>query len=365
MTRPSDRVPDEYDDLLKDVAGISDADLERLMGGGGPPVDDSLAVEEIEPGTRIGGTVVELRDDEVLVELDGKNLGVIELGEFEIGEIPRPGTEIQAEFVRYDAEKDLSILSVQSVRREVLWDALRVGAVLAGTVVDKNKGGLTLDIKGERAFLPISQIELTRVEDLDPYLGRQLHCEVTRFDRQERNLIVSRRRILEREAAARKAEVLEALSEGDVVTGTVSRMTDHGAFIDLGGVDGLLHMSRIRQTVKTGEGEPLHVGQKVTVLIATLDRERERIGLDFHRLEEDDWDQTIESYAVGDTVTGWVSRVESGRAVVRIDEGLEAIVPEEFLSSPEPPGTGSIVRGSIVAIDRANREVRLKPLLES
>ncbi len=362
MTRPSDEIPNEYDDLLKDVSGISDADLERLMGGGGPAVDDSLAVEELEMGTLVGGTVVEVRDDEVLVELDGKNLGIIEVGEFEIGEVPRPGAEIQAEFIRYDQGKDVSILSVQTVRTEVLWEGLKVGSVLSGTVVDKNKGGLTLDIKGVRAFVPISQIELTRVEDLDPYIGRQLECEVMEFDRRERNLVLSRRRILEAEAAVIKAKVLEELSEGDIVTGSVSRLTDHGAFIDLGGVDGLLHMTKIRQSIKSGESDPLRTGQKVTVQIATIDRDRERIGLDFHQLAEDSWDRTVESYSVGDTVTGWVSRLEAGRTIVRIDEGLEAEVPDEFYGSVEAPSTGSIVRGRIVAIDRVKREIRLKPL---
>ena len=251
---------------------------------------------------------------------------------------------------------------MQTVRTEVIWEGLKVGSVLSGTVVDKNKGGLTLDIKGVRAFVPISQIELTRVEDLDPYIGRQLECEVMQFDRRERNLVLSRRRILEAEAAVIKAKVLEELSEGDVVTGSVSRLTDHGAFIDLGGVDGLLHMSKIRESIKSGGSEPLRAGQKVTVQIATIDRDRERIGLDFHQLAEDSWDRTIESYSVGDTVTGWVSRLEAGRTIVRIDEGLEAEVPDEFYDSVEAPGTGSIVRGRIVAIDRVKREIRLKPL---
>ena len=362
MAKSTDGFQDEYNELLNNVSGMSDADLERLMGGGEPEGGKSLRVDQIESGTRVHVHVVEVRHDEVLVELDGKNLGVIDIEEFHPTELPAVGAQIDAEFVRYDPSKEASILSTQGVREQGFWEELKVGTILSGTVVATNKGGLTIDIKGERAFLPISQIARERVEDLDAYVGRKLQCEVTQVNRTERDLVVSRRVILDREAEISRQQAIENLSQGDVVTGTVTRINDHGAFIDLGGVDGLLHARRIRQMQTETGKDPVREGQKITVEIVSLDVEQGRVGLDVHRVAEDSWEELIESYAEGDHVTGWVSRVADAGVVLTIDEGLEALIPSgEIQRLSTEPEVGSILRVVVTKIDPAQRQVQVRP----
>ncbi len=358
MTQNRDPFEDEFEKSLVDAASMSDDELARLLDApaaapGGRP--DSF--ESLEAGDRVEGTVVEVRGGEVLVELDGKTLGVVDAEEYD-GEPPRPGTRVQAEFVRRDAARDLFVLSTRPVRTEVAWEELRVGMTLEGTVVETNKGGLTLDIRGMRAFMPISCIERQRVEDIEPYVGRKLRFEVTQVDRAERNLVVSRRAILDREAEAQRGEALEKLSRGDVVRGRVTQLNQHGAFIDLGGVEGLLHASKIaREMHGAGESgrEALEVGDLVEVEIVSIDRERGRVGLDFREIEENAWETLIEGYAVGDEVTGWISRVGDDGAVLSLEEGLEAIVPRQQVTSEMT--TGTIVTATITEIDRERQRI--------
>lgn len=364
LSKSNEEFRDEFSDLMKGAADLSDQDLERLLSGGSAAPKESLQAETLKSGTRVNGVVVEVRNDEILVELDGKNLGVIELDEFRSSEAPQPGETIAAEFIRYDALKEVSMLSTQNVRKEILWDELRVGQVVQGTVVETNKGGLTLSVHGERAFLPISQIALERVDDLDPYVNQKLTCEVTQFDRSNRNLVISRRNVLEREMEAQRDAALAALSEGEVITGTIRRITEHGAFVDIGGVDGLLHASKIHRQVKTSvESEPLREGQKITVEIASVDPERGRVGLDFHQMAGESWEQIVETYSEGDIVTGWVARVTTVGALVHLDEGLETLVPLETLNRMRtPPSAGSILRVRLTTIDRNQKVVLVEPI---
>ena len=350
---------DDYADPFGGVGDLSDAALEKLMSGGGAAAEEE-DVTQLEPGTRVSGVVLEAQGDELLVELDGKNLGVIELSEFDALEVPAPGTPIQAEYLRFDDSKDACVLSTQTVRTEIAWEELRVGAVLSGRVTETNRGGLTLDIKGIRAFLPVSQIEIERVEDLEPYVGRTLSCAVIRFDRASEDLVVSRRQILEEEREAARASALESLEVGSVRSGTVRRLDDFGAFVDVGGVDGLLHISKIRQAL--GSADALHVGQKISVVIHNVDAARGRIGLDVHHAEEDAWDESIQGYAVGEVVTGVVSRQTEAGVFLRIDEGLEAVVRPDHIAELGDSASGSIVKGRIVAIDSAERTVQVRPL---
>src|SRR5262249_26302806 len=228
-----------------------------------------------------------------------------------------------------------------------------------GTVVATNKGGLTLDFKGVRAFLPISQIELGRVEDLSPYVGRKLRCEVTSFDRGNQNLIVSRRPILEREAKVARERAIATLSEGQVLRGTVARITDHGAFVDIGGIDGLLP-GRGRGQLKKGAGE-LHEGESLQVRVVRVDRERGRVALERVEAEADGWGKAVEGYKGGEEVTGWVGRRTRAGLVLSIEEGVEGLIPKEHLSSlAEAPRPGAILKTVVTSIDPALRRITLK-----
>ncbi len=358
-SRQFEEQPDDFGFNLD----ISDADLEAMMSGGATSEEaQSLDLEQLEPGDRIHGVVVDLRGGELLVEIDSKTHGSIEETEFPEGEeLPAIGSEIVANFVRYDNNRDLVILSVHEARKEVFWEELRPGVILEGTVTATNRGGLTLDIKGARAFLPISQIELSRVEDLEPYVGKKLRVEVTQFDRADKNLVVSRREILQRQAEEMRGMALARLHEGEVLMGTITRINDYGAFIDLGGVEGLLHASKIRKEL--GQKDELEVGARLEVEVQHIDAERERIGLDFKSITTSDWHTTIEGYAAGDEVTGWVSRLDQDGAWVSIEEGVEGIITRTFLLDlADQPQRGSIVRAKIQKIDQDRERIELRPI---
>jgi ribosomal protein S1 len=235
-----------------------------------------------------------------------------------------------------------------------------------GTVTDVNKGGLTLDVKGIRSFLPLSRIDRGRVQEPESYLGERLRCEVLSVDRDSRNVVLDRRAILEREAEVIRERVLATLSEGQVLRGEIRRLTDHGAFVDLGGVDGLLPRSRIHAHSRSGDlEEPLKEGQELQVQIVSVDLERGRVSLDFKYVESDLWGQLIEHYSAGDEVTGWVSARNDEGVVISLEEGIEGLLPESTLHRlPEPPRPGTILKAVVASIDREARRLVLSPRRE-
>jgi ribosomal protein S1 len=346
---------DSFDDLLRDAGKITDADLERLMAGGSARTENPASASSLEPGTRVTGLVVDRRGGDVLVELDGKTHGLIEGAEF--------GQNVTATFEHYDEERGLARLSVRGARREIFWDQLRRGTLVEGNVIAVNKGGLTVDVHGVRGFLPISQVERGRVEDLSPYVGKRLRCEVTDFDASTHNLILSRRSVLESEAAVETTRVLATLTEGQSLRGAVVRINEHGAFVDVGGFEGLVPISKLR-AARRGPGEaPLAVGQHVEVRLVRVDRERGRVSLELNAVEVDSWARAIDSYTPGEEVTGWVSRRVEGGVMVSIEDGIEGFLPEEtFVLIEEPPRLGAIVKASIERIDIEARRMVLRPV---
>jgi small subunit ribosomal protein S1 len=342
---------------------MSDEELARLMGGGKAPSQSKVSPEDLEPGARLRGRVLEVTSAEVMLELDGKTMGLIERVEFPEGELPVPGAFIEAELVRYDSLREVCILTVGAVRSEAVWEEMRVGQRVEGLVTEVVKGGLVLDLKGTRAFLPISQIALIRVEDLTPYLGQRLGCEIQEIDRATRNVVVSRRVLLEEERAGERKKTLAALKPGDVRRGTVARVTEHGAFVNLGGVDGLLHTSRLqRRSAGDAGGTGLKVGQVVEVEVMSVDAARGRISLDFHHVAHDSWDTVIGGFKVGDEVTGWIQRIKPDGAFLSLAEGLEAFIP---LDPGAPPPAdlrpGVIVKAAITSIDASSHRIMVKP----
>lgn len=361
MPSPSRDFRDTFDDDERDIH-MSDEELEALLAGHGP-VASSAAPEigELEPGTRVRGVVIDVRGGEVLVELDSKTHGVIAEGEFD-DELPAVGGAIQATFERHDAARDLAILGVREARRQVMWDELRPGMVLEGTAIEVNRGGLVLDIKGVRAFLPLSQIDVARVEEPAHYVGQRLVCEVTSVDRADENLVVSRRVLLEREAETQRGLALSRLSEGEVLKGTVTRVSEHGAFVDLGGIEGLIHASKL-QHQRRELGEELRPGSQLEVVVTRIDRQRGRVSLDSRRVAGDTENRNLEGYETGDEATGWVTRISADGAHVSIEEGVVALMPRSFLLDlRDPPTRGSVVRVAITRIDRDKRLLEVKPV---
>ncbi|HZN60179.1 MAG TPA: S1 RNA-binding domain-containing protein [Planctomycetota bacterium] len=362
MTRAGD-FPDAFDDLWKEASQMSEADVERLLLGGGTSGQPSSRSTALAPGARVEGMVIEVRRGEVLVELDGKTLGVLSESEFDGVDLPRVGDRIRAQFERFDARKDVAVLSAGGVRREIYWEELRRGTIVEGTVTAVNKGGLTVDLKGNRAFLPASQVARQRVEDLAQFVGTKIRCEITDVDLSSRNIVLSRRTILEREQEAEQKNALARLSEGEVLRGTVTRQSDFGAFVDLGGVDGLIPANKIHALVqsKAIPAAPKE-GQVVEVIVTRVDKEKGRVGLELRQVASDRWKEAAEHYGVGDEVTGWVTRASSTEVALEIGDGLEAVFPESqvaLLGSDARPG--AILKAVVTAIDRDTRRILLKP----
>lgn len=354
---PEDGFPDMH---------MSDAELEALMAAGGLPIGRSpqrspeRELASLEPGTRVRGTVLDIRKGEILVELDSKTHGLIAQEEFGDDPLPAVGSVLDASFVRHDRKQGLAVLSVREARREVFWDELKQGMILEGLVTGVNKGGLTLDIKKIRAFMPISQIERERVEDPSPYVGQRLRCEVISVDRAAQDLVVSRRAILDREAAERRATALERLNEGDVLTGTVVRIADVGAFIDLGGIEGLLHRSKIAQhKAELDAIGGLGVGQKIEVEVSRIDAARSRVALDVRYRPAPGSNRSVGGYAVGEEVTGWVKRVTDDGAVLAFDEGMEGVILRCDMT--EAVKEGAVLKAKIADVDAAARRIELRP----
>ncbi|HNR99073.1 MAG TPA: S1 RNA-binding domain-containing protein [Planctomycetota bacterium] len=356
------------DERRPDAGGISDEQLEALMARGGMQGDKfgpepELDLPRCAPGTRLRGTVVNVRGGEIVVELAPKAHGFIPDGEFEDEPLPKVGARLEANFVRYDAARDMAILSIAQARTEVLWEELRPGMVLKGLVTGVNKGGLEVSIKGVRAFMPISQIERERVEDASQYVGKTLTCEVASFDRADRNVVVSRRAVLEREAREERGKVLARLNEGDQFDGTIVRLNEFGAFVDIGGAEGLLHRSKIEAYYREyGREKPLKAGQRLRVQVVRVEAGRGRIGLDFPRAQAAQVSRALEGYAVGETVAGWVRSIGAEGAYIALDEGVEGFVPSCDLGGLGASiRQGSVVRGTVARIDKEKNRIEIAP----
>ena len=213
------------------------------------------------------------------------------------------------------------------------WETLAIGQVVEGTVTGVNKGGLELDVKGMRAFMPAGQVDVYHVPDLNQFLNQRLTAEVTAFEREGRNIVLSRRNVLEREREEKKKQLLTELSEGQIRRGTVRSVMDYGAFVDLGGLDGLLHVSEMNFRRIHFPSEVVKVGDVVDVKILKLDREagKQRLSLKQAR-GVDPWADAASKYAPGTQLTGRVVKVETFGAFIEVEEGVEGLLPISEIS---------------------------------
>ncbi len=242
---------------------------------------------EVAPGQVRRGLVIDVDPQGVLVELGGKDQGVVALEQFE--EEPVVGEKIELEVVRYNRNDDLWVLSRQGAVEKSSWDTLQEGQIVEAFVEKTNKGGLEVKFGGVDAFMPISQISLYRVEDASEFVGQKLRCQVVEFDRRDKRVIVSARAVLEIEAERKREELLAELTEGDVREGVVRQVMPFGAFVDLGGVDGLVHVSQMSYVRVKDPAEVVKPGQKVKVQVLKIDRETNKISLGMKQVQPDPW----------------------------------------------------------------------------
>jgi ribosomal protein S1 len=282
--------------------------------------------QELESGAgEQKGKVIAVRGKSVFVDLGAKSEGVVPVDQFG-ADLPNPGDLIEIVVDRFDPDEGLLILSRKGAAVEANWENLRKGLIVEARVTKTNKGGLDVEVDGIRGFLPIGQIDLARVDDASVYVNQRLKVVVTEANQRERNLVVSRRELLERDREEQKEKTWAALEEGQVRPGVVRSIKDYGAFVDLGGVDGLLHVGEMSWSRLANPGEFLKIGQEVQVKVLRIDRDTKKISLGLKQLTPSPWDRVEEKFSRGMTVPGKVTRVMDFGAFVELDPGIEGLI---------------------------------------
>ncbi|MDX6475322.1 MAG: small subunit ribosomal protein, partial [Gaiellaceae bacterium] len=329
---------------------------------------------EINEGQVVHGTVVRVDKDEVLVDIGYKSEGVIPVSELSIRRSVNPadevslGDEIDAlVLTKEDAEGRL-ILSKKRARFELAWKnierAAESGEPVNGRVIEVVKGGLILDL-GVRGFLPASLVDIRRVQDLDEFLGQELRAKVIELNRSRNNVVLSRRAVLEEERKEQRQQILDKLQPGDVVEGQISNIVDFGAFVDLDGMDGLIHISELSWSHVNHPSEVLEIGQTVEVKVLDIDRDRQRISLGLKQTQSDPWQQVVENYHENDVVEGRVTKVVTFGAFVEILPGVEGLVhiselAQHHVENPrEVVSQGQPVNVKIIEVDGERRRLSL------
>ena len=328
----------------------------------------------INEGEVVHGTVVRVDKDEVLVDIGYKSEGVIPVSELSIRRSVNPadevglGDEIDAlVLTKEDAEGRL-ILSKKRARFELAWKTIEqkaeTGEPIVGRVIEVVKGGLILDL-GVRGFLPASLVDIRRVHDLDEFLGKELRAKVIELNRSRNNVVLSRRAVLEDERKEMRQAILDRLNPGDVVDGQISNIVDFGAFVDLDGMDGLIHISELSWRHVNHPSEVLEIGQDVKVKVLDIDRERQRISLGLKQTQSDPWQQVVEAYGEGDVVEGRVTKVVTFGAFVEILPGVEGLVhiselAQHHVENPrEVVSQSDVVNVKVIEIDADRRRLSL------
>lgn len=324
--------PNVDSSLEKEVdAALDGVSLDALYTKPSSPASAEVAAELRAKGLR-RGRVISINKDEVFVDLGGKAQGVAAMTQFEAE--PVVGQELDFHVERYEPADGLLILTRQGATSEnVTWENLEVGQIVEGEVTGMNKGGLELKVKSMRAFMPAGQVDLFFQKDISTFLGQRLKAEVTQFDREKKNLIISRRNILEREREAARAKKLEELAVGHLCRGTVRSVMEFGAFVDLGsGVDGLVHVSELAHRRVKSPKDVLKEGDVVECKVVKLDKETGKIGLSLKQAMADPWQDAASKYGVGTQLTARVAKVESFGAFLEVEEGIEGLLPISEIS---------------------------------
>src|SRR5690242_11326516 len=302
--------------------------------------DDFLAaiegtIKEFNDGDIVEGVIVRVDRDEVLLDIGYKTEGVIPSRELSIkhdvdpNDVVKVGDEVEALVLQKEDKEGRLILSKKRAQYERAWGAIEglkeADEPVKGTVIEVVKGGLILDI-GLRGFLPASLVEMRRVRDLQPYVGRELEAKIIELDKNRNNVVLSRRAWLEQTQSEVRSEFLNQLQKGQIRTGQVSSIVNFGAFVDLGGVDGLVHVSELSWKHIDHPSEVVEVGQEVTVEVLDVDLDRERVSLSLKATQEDPWQQFARTHQINQVVPGRVTKPVPFGAFVRVDDGIEGLV---------------------------------------
>ena len=291
------------------------------------------AIAKLKPGAIVSGTVVEVRADVVVINAGLKSEGIVPIEQFrnEQGELEvAVGDTVKVALDSLENGFGETVLSREKAKRAMVWDELEssmeAGEIVTGRISGKVKGGFTVDIRDVRAFLPGSLVDVRPVRDPGYLEGKELEFKIIKLDRKRNNVVVSRRAVVESENSAEREQLLEKLQEGAIVTGVVKNLTDYGAFIDLGGVDGLLHITDMAWKRVRHPSEAVEIGQELQVKVLKYDQEKNRVSLGLKQLGEDPWANIARRYPTGTRLFGKVSNLTDYGCFVELEEGVEGLV---------------------------------------
>ena len=348
-----------------DFSDISDDEMNQMIDG---------TLTEFDEGELVDGTIVKIERDEVLVDIGFKSEGVIPVRELSIRKDADPadlvsvGDKIEALVLQKEDKDGRLILSRRRAEYERAWilveEKFKAGEPVTGEVIEVVKGGLILDI-GLRGFLPASLVDLRRVKDLDMYMHTELEARIIEMDRNRNNVVLSRRVLLEEGRKNERAEILAKLTKGMRLKGTVSSIVDFGAFVDLGGIDGLVHISELSWNHVNHPSEVVKVGQEVEVEVLDVDLNRERISLGLKQTQPDPWIKLVEAYPVGTIVDGTVTKLVPFGVFVQLGDATEGLVhisemaPRHIETPAQVVKVGDVVKVKVMEVNPERRRISL------
>jgi small subunit ribosomal protein S1 len=330
------------------------------------------SLKSIKEGEVVRGNIIQVTDDYVMVDIGYKSEGQIRISEFtdEEGAVSaKVGDEVDVLLEYHEDENGEIVLSKEKAAKIKVWDEIskiyKDDGVIEGRIVSKVKGGLSVDI-GVQAFLPGSQVDLRPVRNLDSLIGQQCQFKILKYNKKRRNVVLSRRVLLEKEREALKSDTLDRLEEGKVLEGVVKNITEYGVFVDLGGIDGLLHITDMSWGRVGHPSEMCSIGDSIKVMVLNFDPEKERVSLGLKQLTEDPWSSVDERYPEGGRVTGRVVSLTDYGAFVELEPGIEGLIHVSEMSwtakvrhPSKVVSVGDIVEAVVLNLNKGNKRISL------
>jgi len=345
------------------MAGMDTRDLADLSAG--TIRDDYLSADAIGPGAELIGTVASVSGDEIILEFGVKAQGVMPRSQFGKKEVVNVGRRVDVTVERYDPNTDLLIVNRKGAMVRATWTNLSVGSIVEGRVTGVIKGGLEVDLKGIRAFMPASQVDVAPMKDISILLNQTLQAVVIELDVRGKNVLLSRRKVMEQERNKAREELKGSLEVGQTRTGVVKTIMDYGAFIDLGGIDGLAHIRDLSWGSVEKVTDVLSPGQEVEVQVLRIDAERDRISLGLKQCQPDPWAGAEEKYAVGTASKVRVIRLAGFGAFAELEPGIEGLIPisemgwSRVVRPSDVVHVGDVVDAVVLDLDVAQHRIAL------
>lgn len=330
------------------------------------------SLRQIQEGELITGEIIKIDEEYVLVDIGYKSEGIIPIREFkdEDGKVTaKAGDKVDVVLERKENDEGVVTLSMERAKKIKVWDQIRdiqnSDGTIQGKVIHRVKGGLSIDV-GLPAFLPGSQIDLQPIRDLDSLVGKVMELKILKYNKRRNNIIVSRRALLEEDRVKHKAKTLSLIKEGSVLKGKVKNITDYGLFVDLGGIDGLLHITDMSWGRVSHPSTMYQRGDEITVKVINFDREKERVSLGIKQLKPDPWVEAPKKFAVGEKVTGRVVNITDYGAFIEIEEGVEGLIHISEMSwtkkvkhPSQIVSIGDMIEAVVLTLDTENKRVSL------